>query len=166
MIDFKPLNIDDAVWAKPLLWGAKERGAEYSFANALVWGHVFNMECARINDFLLSRSVKEPSTYVYPRGQGDVKEVIDFVVHDATGRGKPLMLRGISVTAKSELERLFPDKFNYTLVRDVSDYIYTVKIFRYWQAVNYRPSVTWCRVSQKPIAGATKLSLPKISGNV
>jgi len=127
MLNFQPLTIDDASWVRPLLREADERGAEYSFANALIWGGFYKMEYARLGDFLLSRSAENPSVYVYPRGKGDVQPVINCIMQDAAERGKPLTLRGLSKTAKDELERLFPDKFNYTPLRDIADYIYTVK---------------------------------------
>ena len=127
MIDFKPLTIEDASWVKPLLREAGERGAEYSFANALVWGSFFKIACARVDDFLLSRSAVAPFSYLYPRGKGDLRKAVESIMQDAAGQGVPLVLRGLSNTAKEELERLFPDKFNYTLLRDLADYIYLVK---------------------------------------
>ena len=127
MINFKPLNIDDAHLVQPLLWEAEERGAEYSFTNALVWGGFYKMEYAIVGNFLLSHSKANPCTYVYPRGKGDLKPVIDCLIQDAADRGGVLTLRGLSKTAKDELERLFPGKFNYTSLRDAADYIYTVK---------------------------------------
>ncbi|MCL2098597.1 MAG: phosphatidylglycerol lysyltransferase domain-containing protein [Bacteroidales bacterium] len=126
MINFKPLTIHDASWARPLLWEAGEHGAEYSFANALIWGNFYKMEAARIDDFLLSRSA-ESSAYMYPRGKGDMRYAINCIMQDARERGAPLVLRGLSQTAKEELERLFPSKFDYTPLRDFADYVYTVK---------------------------------------
>ncbi|MDR0296007.1 MAG: phosphatidylglycerol lysyltransferase domain-containing protein [Prevotellaceae bacterium] len=127
MIIFKPLTIDDASWVRPLLWEAEERGAEYSFTNALVWGGFYKMEYARVGDFLLSRSVVNPSVYVYPRGRGEVQQAINCILQDVADRGGALTLRGLSKAAMDELERLFPCKFNYISLRDVADYIYTVK---------------------------------------
>lgn len=127
MIDFKPLTLEDAAWVKPLLWEAGERGAEYSFANALIWGTFYKVECARRGNFLLSRSASSSSNYMYPRGTGDLRYAIDCIIEDAAERGVPLVLRGVSISAKEELERLFPDKFDYSLQRDIADYIYTVK---------------------------------------
>ena len=126
MINFKPLTIEDASWAVPLLWEAGERGAEYSFANALIWGSFYKVECAKIDNFLLSRS-SSSANYMYPRGKGDLRFAIDCITQDAAERGAPLVLRGLSKTAKDELERLFPGKFNYTSLRDIADYIYLVK---------------------------------------
>jgi len=127
MLNFKPLTIDDASWAQPLLWEAGERGAEYSFTNALVWGGFYKMEYAIMENFLLSRSKDNLPVYVYPRGKGDVRQVIDYLIQDAADKKGGLMLRGLSKTTKDELEHLFPGKFNYTSLRNAADYIYTVK---------------------------------------
>jgi len=126
MIDFKPLTIEDASWAAPLLWAAEERGAEYSFANSLIWGSFYKMEAARIGDFLISRSTAS-SSYMFPRGKGNLSYAMECIMQDARERGAPLVLRGLSKSAKDELERLFPGQFNYTSSRDTADYIYLVK---------------------------------------
>ncbi len=127
MIDFKILSVADAAWLKPLLWKSGERSAEYSFANALVWGSFYKLECACVDDFMLARSAFDVPNYIYPRGLGDIGRAMELMMKDAQERGYPFIMRGVSATAKEELERLYPGRFNYTALRDAADYIYTVQ---------------------------------------
>ncbi len=127
MIDFKPLTLADAQWVKPLLWNSGERGAEYSFANALVWGSFYKLECAKIDGFMVSRSAFDTPTYMFPRGTGDVKTVMEALMQDAAERGKPFIMRGISLKSKESIEQLFPNRFEFKSLRDTADYIYAVE---------------------------------------
>ncbi len=139
MIDFKPLTIEDAAWAKPLLWASGERGAEYSFANALVWGSFYKLECAHVDKFMIARTAFDAPQYVYPRGKGDVKAMIERLMDDAAERGAPFAMRGLSAATKAELEQLFPGRFAYTSLRDTADYIYTVKDLSELGGRKYQP---------------------------
>jgi hypothetical protein len=52
---------------------------------------------------------------------------MEALLQDAAERGVTIRLRGLSKTSKEKLEHVFPNKFDFIILRDVADYIYTVK---------------------------------------
>jgi len=125
MIDFRQLTVSDKKWIDELLRYADYRGAEYCFTSLFIWEEAFLSRCARYKDFLVLMSGKGDDTrYLYPAGRGDKKEVIEALMADASERGVPFVLIGISNETKLELEELFPGKFSFKPVRNSFDYIY------------------------------------------
>ncbi|MDR3236752.1 MAG: phosphatidylglycerol lysyltransferase domain-containing protein [Prevotellaceae bacterium] len=126
MIDFRLLTLDDQPQVKPLLQAAAERGAEYSFANSLVWGSFYNQQIAFVDGFLVVKAGIDAPHYNFPCGTGDVKAVVQRLADDAAAHGLPFRMRALSEATKLRLEALFPGRFAYAAVRDWADYVYLV----------------------------------------
>ncbi|MDR3184269.1 MAG: phosphatidylglycerol lysyltransferase domain-containing protein [Prevotellaceae bacterium] len=126
-------------WVKPKLKAMDERGAEYSFANSLVWGSVYHQQVACVDGFFVSRAGADDPHYNFPCGEGDVKAVIQRMADDAAARGYPFRLRALSASTKEKLETLLPDRFEYIAVRNWDDYIYEVNDLLELAGRKYQP---------------------------
>lgn len=125
MIEFRQLEVFDKKWIDELLKYSDYRGAEYCFTSLFIWDGVYNSKVARYKDFLLLKSGKDETTrYLYPAGRGDRREVIEYLIADAKESGLKFRLMGLSNETKTELEELFPGRFEFKPYRDSFDYIY------------------------------------------
>ncbi len=106
------------------LMNGPERGCEYSFANIFMWGRqeiAYLHGCIAFFSHFFGRSV-----YPYPIGNGDKEKVVEALLHDARVRGIPCRLTGLTGADREELEALFPGKFQFLLMRNSFDYVYTI----------------------------------------
>ncbi len=124
MIPFHRIGLSDKAAYEAILMAAPERGCEYSFANLYLWGRqeiAFLHGCVAFFSHFYGRSV-----YPYPIGNGDKKAVIEDILADAKERGIPVRITGITEADRTELEALFPGRFQLTPTRDGFDYVYTI----------------------------------------
>ena len=124
MIDFQKLEIARREKYDAFLMHSGERGCEYSFVNLFLWGR---QRAAFVDGFLtLFSQFQRKSVYPFPIGRGDLKKVLDAIIHDACKRG--LVCRFTSLTAAdcATLEELYPGKFFFHPDRDACDYIYDI----------------------------------------
>ena len=123
MIGFKELKITD----KPLFerYAAKylNKGCEMSFGNLFMWG---KQEIAELDNHLVFLATFSKSFYPFPLGEGDKKKIIDSLIEDAKERGIEFNLTSITEEEKAELERLYPDKFEFSTTIDSYDYVYSI----------------------------------------
>lgn len=127
MITFKPPELGDKAWVDSLLRRADYRGCEYNFTNLYVWKDAYHHEIARMEDFLLVHLCGALGcSYLYPAGSGDVSGVVRALKEEAGRRGEPLRLVCLTPRQMEELDRLFPDTFEYAADRDGYDYLYRV----------------------------------------
>ena len=107
-----------------ILMEEPERGCEYSFANLSLWGLqsiAFLHGCVAFFSHFSGKSI-----YPYPIGSGDKKAVIEEILQDATERGIPCRISGITQRDRQELESWFPGKFHIQITRDSFDYVYDI----------------------------------------
>lgn len=127
MLDFKPLTIEDRAWAQPILYAAGRMGCEYSFANLLFWMSVHG-GVARVGDHICPMGNWEGRRLLFfPVGRGDPMPAIEALRADAAAHGETFALRGVTQDDRAVLDRLYPGKFTYTLLRDSYDYIYPIE---------------------------------------
>ncbi len=101
------------------------RGAEYCFTNLFIWDSIYKSAIARYKDFLLFISGEGDGVrYLYPAGRGDKREVIEYLIQDASERKVKLVFIGLSPEAKNELSELFTGRFEFKPIRNSFDYIY------------------------------------------
>ncbi|MDP3452583.1 MAG: phosphatidylglycerol lysyltransferase domain-containing protein [Bacteroidales bacterium] len=128
MIDFKEIELKDKEWADHLLTHSGYQGAEYCFTNLYIWDGIYKSKIGRYKDFLILRTGTEGDYhYLYPPGRGDKREIIDLLINEAESGDYPLSFIGLTRETREELNRLFPNKFRFTPVRDSFDYIYEVE---------------------------------------
>lgn len=126
-IPFKPITLQDKDVITSFTMPSGYRNCDFSFANMCSWRFLYDSEFAIVNDLLLIRFWIENRTrnaYMMPVGNGDLRQVIDWLEDDSLKIGHPLLLLGITPDAKEKLEKAYPGDFHYIPERDYFDYIY------------------------------------------
>lgn len=125
MLEFKKIEIGDKEWVDRILSLSDYRGAEYNFTNLFIWDGIYKSQIARFKDFLILRTGTQGERhYLYPPGRGDVREVLEEMIKDASYDESAFSLIGVTRDTKALLEKMFPYAFRYELIRDSFDYIY------------------------------------------
>lgn len=125
MIEFKKLCAEDLPRFQNHLSLCNRRGCEYSFANLYMWGR---QRAASVGDFLvLFSQFDRRSVYPFPLGHGDIKPVLDAIIHDARKRGLPCYLSSMTQEDCTLLEQLYPGQFRFHTDRDNYDYVYRIE---------------------------------------
>ncbi|SFR91668.1 DUF2156 domain-containing protein [Anaeromicropila populeti] len=128
MLTFRKIELSDKEWIQECLRKSDFKGCEYSFGNNYIWRNVYQLEICNVDGFYCVRSGKgEKKMYSFPAGSGDLKGTLELLMSDAKETGREFFLRGITENQISVLDELFPGRFQYELIRDDSDYIYTVE---------------------------------------
>jgi len=123
MIDFRELKITDKPLYEEYLAKSKNKGCEMSFGNLFMWG---KQEIAKVDDHLVFLATFSKSFYPFPLGDGDKKPIIDTLMLDAKERGIEFTLTSVTEEERAELERLYPQKFEFTTSVDTYDYVYAI----------------------------------------
>lgn len=123
MLNFKKVTLEDKPFAEKCMRAANMRGCEYTFANLCNWAEIYGIEIARFNDFLLMKNAD--NEYVFPVGGGDTEEALRLIESDAAERGNNFVIYGIAKENKDTVERVFPDRFDFTCDEGGADYIYS-----------------------------------------
>ena len=123
MIEFHKLHPSQRdVYEQYLLKSGK--GCEYSFTNLSIWGR---QRAAFVDGFLVLMSqFDRRSVYPFPLGQGEIRPVLDAIIHDAKMRGIPCCFTGMNEAECQLLEQLYPGKFRIQPDRNGFDYIYNI----------------------------------------
>ena len=124
MIRFERLDLNNKAQYDNYLMNCSERGCEYSFVNLFLWGR---QKAAFLDDHLVFFSqFDRRSVYPFPIGSGDIKPVLDAIIHDARTRGIPCYLTSMMKQDCETLEQLYPGAFQFHDDRDSFDYVYAI----------------------------------------
>ena len=124
MIQYNRPNPEDKERYDRFFLDTPERGCEYSFTNVSIWGR---QKYAFVEGFLtILAQFDRRCVYPFPVGNGDVKPVLDAIIHDARARGIPCCLTGLRPQDRETLERLYPGVFRFHEDRDGFDYVYSI----------------------------------------
>ncbi|KAA6327406.1 hypothetical protein EZS27_023602 [termite gut metagenome] len=126
MIVFKDLTLYDKDLITSYTLHSNYRNCDLSFSNLCSWRFLYHTTYAVINGFLVFKFwlSNDRMSYMQPVGDGDIKELLDMLIVDATMEGQDFRMLGICPKIKAELENILPDKLAFTYARDYSDYIY------------------------------------------
>ena len=125
MIEFKKLDITNKASYDDFLLNCGQRGCEYNFANLYLWGR---QRAAFVgNNLVFFSQFNQRSVYLFPVCQGDAKEALDAIIHDAQTRDIPCRLTGLTHEDCDLLESLYPDRFRIHHDRNSFDYIYNIE---------------------------------------
>lgn len=128
MINFKNVELNDKQWMEPLIAKADMRACHQNFTNILAWSEIYNYRVAQVHDFLVVKGrLDEQHYYFYPAGQGDIKVVLEEMKQDALDCGHDLVLFGVSPENIEEMNRVFPEQFEFQEMRDSFDYVYLLE---------------------------------------
>ena len=124
MIDFQKLDLSKADEYRAYLTACGERGCEYSLVNLYIWGR---QKVAFRDGFLAFYSQYDRSSvYPFPIGEGDIRPVLDAIIHDARARGLECRLVAMTAADCAKLEELYPGKFRFHPDRTFCDYVYSI----------------------------------------
>ena len=124
MIPFQRLDLNQKQLYNSYLQNCGERGCEYSFTNLFLWGR---QKAAFVEGYLtLFSQFDRRSVYPFPVGKGDIKPVLDAIIHDAHVRGIPCCLSTMTQEDCNTLEQLYPGAFRFYNDRDMFDYVYSI----------------------------------------
>lgn len=130
MIEFKNVELTDREWIEPLLAASGFQGCDYTFGNLYIWKDLYRQQVARIGDMLCTKS-RRPGTgehlYLFPAGDGDLQEAVEYMRRDAQKQGAPFLLRGFGAAEADRLCKAFPNTFTIESVRAEWDYLYRVE---------------------------------------
>lgn len=125
MIQFQKLDPANKAAYDKFLLNCGQRGCEYNFANLYLWGR---QRAAFLGENLVFFSqFNQKSVYLFPLCHGNVKEVIDAIIHDARTRDIPCRLTSLSHEDCDLLESLYPDQFRFHHDRNTFDYLYNIQ---------------------------------------
>lgn len=130
-IDFKPISFEDKEIITSYTYPSPLLNCDFAFANMCSWQFLYDSEYAIRDGFLLIRFYVEEKgrrhqAYMFPVGNGDLKQAVMALREDAEkmGEGHPLLILGVTPEAKDMLEAVSPNEFIYIPERDYFDYIY------------------------------------------
>lgn len=123
-ISFSHITLDDKQAYERYLFEDGERGCEFSFANLYLWGRQYICKVEGHIAFFSQFNMR--TVYPYPLGTGDKGAVLDKIIADATSRGIPCRITGLSESAKETIETLYPDKFRFHTDEGSYDYVYDI----------------------------------------
>lgn len=132
MLEFKSFSLPEndysfteKEWCDSLFKISDLRITEHCYTSLFAWSDVYNTTLCRYKNMLLVRSVDgETASYVFPAGEGDLKECIKLMMEDAAKIGKKFSLFTISPSKIPLIESLFPGEFEFAPARNSFDYIY------------------------------------------
>lgn len=125
MIEFKKLDIANKSAYDAYLLNCGQRGCEYNFANLYLWGR---QRAAFVdNNLVFFSQFNQRSVYLFPVCQGNVKNALDAIIHDAQTRDIPCRLTSLTHEDCDLLESLYPDRFRIHHDRNSFDYIYNIE---------------------------------------
>jgi hypothetical protein len=132
MITFKDIELEDREVIDSKLQSQNYRASDLCFTNLYAWGKKFNTQFAVTDDWLFIRFKDNNgrNSYLKPIGTGDIKEGIEIILEDHKQFDTIFQIRGMTKEMIDEVEKAFPNTFNFKLNRSVSDYIYTVDKLR------------------------------------
>ena len=123
MIGFERLDLNNKACYDQYLT-ATRRGCAYSFVNLFLWGR--QKAAFRGGRLLMLSQFDRRSVYPFPVGDGELKPVLDAIIHDAASRGIPCCLTGMTREDCDRVEQLYPGAFRFYHDRDSFDYVYAI----------------------------------------
>lgn len=126
MLEFQEITPADKLWMQPLLDMSGFNSAEYNFTFIYTWRGIFKYTAARINDYLIIKSMRDthPPSYLFPAGSGDIAPVIEAIRQDAAAGEAELVFHTVLTPSVKVLETLYPDQFEFMPLTDYFDYVY------------------------------------------
>ncbi len=126
MIEPKDITIDDKEIFDKYFEIKQYRTAEYSFADLFMWRNSFQIKYAIVDDFLcvFCQYEKEDPFVLMPVGNGDLCAVLAKLMEYFESQGNRLIIEGLTIEMKAEIEEVFPSQFTYEEKREYFEYVY------------------------------------------
>lgn len=140
MLSFKEFSVEDKDLIQSYILDKDRFNCDLSFTNLCSWKFLYQTKYAIVNGMLIIRFyIGEQLAYMMPIGDGNLKSTIQLMMNDAENIGSNLIIIGLNEELKEEMERLFPNRFEYSTDRDFSDYIYLRSDLATLKGKKYQP---------------------------
>ena len=124
MLPFKPITIDDKKSCDEIIKPLNSLLCAHCFV-IFIWKGAYDTQICIQDGFVFVKQKNENKTiYTCPLGKGDLKKAIEAIKQDAQERNVEFYLAAINKEQKEELEKIFPESFEFVEKRDSQDYIY------------------------------------------
>ena len=128
MLSFHPLSLADKEFIDAIAAAENSRSADFVFGNMFLWNGKYRQSVCRHGDRLMVRAEGEHlPIFPFPVGSGDLESAIRALLDYTREEGYSLVLRGVELHHKEQLENLFPGHFSFVHDRDYDDYIYSAE---------------------------------------
>ena len=128
MLSFKPLSLGDKKAVDNICNVENSRSADFVFGNMFLWNDKYRQSICISDGRLFVRAEGEHvPIFPFPIGSGDLAKAIEKLLSYTREQGYNLVLRGVELHHKEQLEALFPGHFNFIHDRDYDDYIYSAE---------------------------------------
>ncbi|MBR2879379.1 MAG: DUF2156 domain-containing protein [Oscillospiraceae bacterium] len=128
MLSFQPLSIGDKKTVDAVSAVENSRSADFVFGNMFLWNDKYRQSICISEGRLYVRAEGEHvPIFPFPIGNGDLGEAIEKLLAYTREQGYSLVLRGVELHHKEQLEALFPGRFSFVHDRDYDDYIYSAE---------------------------------------
>lgn len=98
------------------------RYSENSFVTLYLWDKYYNLCLAESEGCLIIRfTIDGKNQYMFPMGKGDVKKAISLIEDEEK---ESVVFRFVTEEQKAFLEKNYPDRAEFKLRDDLSDYVY------------------------------------------
>lgn len=125
MLPFKPITIDDKKSCDEIIKPLNSLLCAHCFVDLFIWKGAYDTQICIQDGFVFVKQKNENKTiYTCPLGKGDLKKAIEAIKQDAQERNVEFYLAAINKEQKEELEKIFPESFEFVEKRDSQDYIY------------------------------------------
>jgi hypothetical protein len=124
MLQFKYPEMEDRAWLQPVLSQSGNLGSESAFGTLFLWKNTYHSKICRYEDHVLLCSGEHFHTYNLPVGGEKPFEAVEILIADASERGIPFKMWGVSPQGAEKLESMYPGRFTFELDRNGADYIY------------------------------------------
>lgn len=128
MLSFQPLSLGDKKSVDAVCAVENSRSADFVFGNMFLWNDKYRQSICISDGRLFVRAEGEHvPIFPFPIGSGDLAEAIEKLLSYTREQGYGLVIRGVELHHKEQLEALFPGHFSFVHDRDYDDYIYSAE---------------------------------------
>jgi len=100
---------------------------DYCFTDIFIWRYNYSTKYCVKDGFLFLRvksHEEKNEMYLCPIGTGDLKKAILSIIDNTKKKKIPFVMLSIPEKIKKDIEKIFPDTFNFEENRNNADYIY------------------------------------------
>jgi hypothetical protein len=129
MLPFQPVTIDDKETLQFFFNKVAYGNCDFSFSNIFSWKRFYDTTYSVEGDYLYFRFQPAGALpgYLFPVGEGNLKNAIERIKQDADERATELRLYAITQKMFDLLEDVMPGQFIFEKDRDWYEYIYSSK---------------------------------------
>lgn len=124
MADFREVNINDKKWVEEIMRKGDCESLECSFTTIFIWRKIYDMKISPLQNGKFFSAMAGDNYFLFPIGDGDVKSAVDEIIEYCVERNVCPGFYSLTKKNKEFLEQFYPEKFEFTEIREGADYIY------------------------------------------